>query len=95
MRGKVSGALSQFRKSSNSRLYLVMYLLISALVVDAVIVSVSDFLQDQIVSPTGTVLFMSTGFIFIIGQYVILQYIKRKKPETFDLNFTTLILFIK
>ena len=81
MRGQVSRALSQFRKSSNSRLYLVMYLLISALVADAVIVSVSDFLQDQIVSPAGTVLFMSTGFIFIIGQYVILQYIKRKTRD--------------
>ena len=58
-----------------------MYLLISALVVDAVIVSVSDFLQDQIASPAGTVLFISTGFIFIIGQYVILQYIKRKTRD--------------
>ena len=48
MRGQISRALSQFRKSSNSQLYLVMYLLISALVADAVIVSVSDFLQDQI-----------------------------------------------
>ncbi|MGB7559809.1 MAG: hypothetical protein WBM37_14965, partial [Nitrososphaeraceae archaeon] len=73
--------MSQFRKSSNSQLYLVMYLLISALVADAVIVSVSDFLQDQIVSPDGTVLFISTGFIFIIGQYVILQYIKRKTRD--------------
>ena len=46
-KGQISRALSQFRKSSNSQLYLVMYLLISALVADAVIVSVSDFLQDQ------------------------------------------------
>ena len=81
MRGQVSRALSEFRKCSNSQLYLVMYLLISALVVDAVIVSVSDFLQDQIVSPAGTVLFILTGFIFIIGQYVILQYIKRKTSD--------------
>lgn len=81
MRGQISRALSQFRKSSNSQLYLVMYLLISALVADAVIVSVSDFLQDQIASPAGTVLFISTGFIFIMGQYVILQYIKRKTRD--------------
>ena len=81
MRGQVSEALSQLRNCSNSQFYLVMYLLISALIVDAVIVSVSDFIQDQIISPAGTILFIITGFIFIIGQYVILQCIKRKTRD--------------
>jgi signal transduction histidine kinase len=58
-----------------------MYFLISALIVDAVIVSVSDFIQDQIISSAGAVLFIVTGFIFIIGQYIILQYIKRKTQD--------------
>jgi hypothetical protein len=81
MRGQLSRALSQFRKYNNSQMYLVAYLLISALIVDAVIVSVSDFLQDQIVSPSGTVLFILTGFLFIIGQYAVLKYVKRKTKD--------------
>lgn len=81
MRGQLSQALSQFRNCGNSQFYLVMFLLISALIVDAVIVSVSDFIQDQIISPAGTILFIVTGFIFVIGQYIILQYIKRKTRD--------------
>jgi signal transduction histidine kinase len=81
MRGQVLQALSQFRKSNNSQMYVVAFLLISALIVDAIIVTVSDFLQDKIVSPPGVVLFITTGTIFIIGQCVILQYIKRKTTD--------------
>jgi signal transduction histidine kinase len=62
-------------------MYIVTFLLISALIVDAVIVSVSDFLQDQIESPPGIVLFIMTASLFIVGQYIILQYVKRKTKD--------------
>ena len=78
MRGQVSRALSQFRKRNDSQMYVVTLLLFSVLIVDAVIGNVSDFLQDQIASPSGIILFISSGILFIIGQYVILQYIKTK-----------------
>jgi len=81
MRGQVLRALSQFRKCDSAHMYVVTLLLISALIVDAVIVSVSDFLQDQIISPPGIVMFISTGFLFIVAQYVILQYVKRKTKD--------------
>jgi signal transduction histidine kinase len=81
MRRQVLQVLSQFRKCNNSQMYVVALLLISALIVDAVIATVPDFLQDQIVSPPGIVLFIMTGVFFIMGQYVILQYIKRKTKD--------------
>jgi nitrogen-specific signal transduction histidine kinase len=81
MRGQVLGALSQFRKCNNAHMYIVTLLLISALIVDAVISSVSDFLQDQIGSLPGIILFTTTGFLFIVAQYIILQYVKRKTKD--------------
>jgi signal transduction histidine kinase len=62
-------------------MYIVTLLLISALIVDAVISSVSDFLQDQIGSLLGITLFTLTGFLFIVAQYIILQYVKRKTKD--------------
>ena len=78
MRGQVLQLLSQFRKRNDSQMYVVTVLLFSVLIVDAVVGNVSDFLQDEIISPPGIALFISGGIIFIIGQYVILQYIKTK-----------------
>jgi len=62
-------------------MYIITLLLISALIVDAVIVSVSDFLQDEIVSLPGIVLFILTGSLFIVAQFIILQYVKRKTKD--------------
>jgi nitrogen-specific signal transduction histidine kinase len=81
MGGQVLRALSQFRTCNNAHLYIITLLLISALIVDAVIVSVSDFLQDEIVSPPGIILFILTGLLFIVAQYIILQYVKRKTKD--------------
>jgi signal transduction histidine kinase len=81
MGGQVLRALSQFRMCNNVHMYIITLLLISALIVDAVIVSVSDFLQDEIVSPPGIALFILTGLLFILAQYLILQYVKRKTKD--------------
>jgi signal transduction histidine kinase len=81
MGGQVLRALSQFRTCNNVHMYIITLLLISALIVDAVIVSVSDFLQDEIVSPPGIALFILTGLLFILAQYLILQYVKRKTKD--------------
>ena len=78
MRRQVLQVLSQFRKCNDSRMYIVTLLLFSVLIIDAVINNTSDFLQDQIASPPGIIQFISIGIVFIIGQYVILQYIKTK-----------------
>ena len=78
MRRQVLQVLSQFRKCSDSQMYIVTLLLFSVLIIDAVINNTSDFLQDQIASPPGIIQFISIGIIFIIGQYVILRHIKTK-----------------
>ncbi|MDQ3839692.1 MAG: ATP-binding protein, partial [Thermoproteota archaeon] len=52
-----------------------------ALIIDAIVSTVPDFIQDQITSLPGVTLFILIGCAFVLGQYFVLQFIKEKTKE--------------
>lgn len=79
--GQFSKLMSHVRETSNYQIYILISFLLSALVLDALISTVSDFLQDRIVSPVGISLFIIIAFAFVASQYFVLQYIKEETRE--------------
>lgn len=81
MNGQISQVLSQLRHNSNFHIYVVICFLMVALIIDALISTVVDFLQDRITSNIGMGLFILVGCAFVAGQYFILQFIKEKTKD--------------
>jgi nitrogen-specific signal transduction histidine kinase len=52
-----------------------------ALLIDALIHAVPDFIQDKIISGPGIALYILISASYVTGQYFILQYVKKKTRE--------------
>jgi nitrogen-specific signal transduction histidine kinase len=78
--------------NKNLKIFTVVSFLVFALIIDSLIGSVPDFLQDRIVSGYGIALFVLIASSYVAGQYFILQFIKEKTKEirskSFQLNTT-------
>jgi signal transduction histidine kinase len=81
MNGQISDVLSQLRHDSNFHVYVIISFLVLALIIDSLISTVVDFLQDRITSYTGMALFILIACAFVTGQYFVLQFIKEKTRE--------------
>ena len=81
MNGQVSQLMSHYEPEVIFIFFLPYAFLICALIIDAVISTVPDFLQDQIATTPGMILFIITGCAYVAGQYFILQFIKEKTKE--------------
>ena len=81
MIGEISQVLSQLRHNRNFPIYVVVCFLMTALIIDALISSVVDFLQDRITTNPGVFLFILITCAFIVGQFFILRFLKEKTHE--------------
>jgi nitrogen-specific signal transduction histidine kinase len=81
MIGQISPVLSQLRHNRNFPIYVVVSFLLSALIIDALISTVVDFLQDRITTNAGMSLFILIICAFIAGQFFVLRFLKEKTQE--------------
>lgn len=91
MNWKNKYTLSSYSKK-NLKIFTVVCFLVFALIIDALIGNVPDFLQDRIVSGPGIALFVMIAASYVAGQYFILQFIKQKtkdiRSKSIQLNTT-------
>ena len=76
----------------NTRIFIIFSFLAFALIVDALIGAVPDFLQDRIVSSSGIAFFIFVAACYVVGQYFILQFVKERtidiRAKSIQLNIT-------
>ena len=65
----------------NFKIFVVISFLVLALLIDTLIGSIPDFIQDKIVSGSGITLLVLIAIAYIVGQYFILNFIKEKTKE--------------
>lgn len=81
MIGQIFPVLSQLRHNRNFPIFVVVSFLMSALIIEALIYAVVDFLQDRITTSAGMSLFILIASAFIAGQFFILRFLKEKTQE--------------
>jgi nitrogen-specific signal transduction histidine kinase len=95
MNWKNKYTLSSYSKK-NYKIFTIVCFLVFALIIDTLIVSVPDFLQDRIVSSPGIALFIMIAASYVAGQYFILHFIKQKtkdiRSKSIQLNTTHLVV---
>jgi len=74
-------ALKQSTVSKNKKILITVTFVTVALVVDAMISNIADFINQFIVSSSGATLFIIIVCIYFFGQYFILEFVKRKSKE--------------
>ena len=62
-------------------MFIVISFLVVALMVDTLIGSIPDFIQDRIVSGPGIALFVLIVMSYVIGQYFVLKFVNEKTGE--------------
>ena len=65
----------------NFKIFVVVSFLVVALMIDTLIGSIPDFIQDSIVSGSGITLFILIGLSYVVGQYFILKFVRDKTKE--------------
>ncbi|HEY9388117.1 MAG TPA: HAMP domain-containing sensor histidine kinase [Nitrososphaeraceae archaeon] len=78
---QLRSALDFFSKINNKAFFLVVAAVIFALIIDAMINFVADFVSDRIVSNWGITLFILVAIVCAAGQYFILEFVKHKIKE--------------
>jgi signal transduction histidine kinase len=76
--------LSQiFPSGEASRLsfYIIISVVISALIIDTLLNTVADFIFEGLVTFWGVTLFFILASIYVLGQYIILQYLKARTKD--------------
>src|SRR5918995_4757406 len=68
-------------EASRLALYIIISVVISALIIDTLLNTVADFIFEGLVTFWGVTLFFILAFIYVMGQYVILQYLKSKTRD--------------
>lgn len=75
-----SSLLYRFR-SKDKRLFILFSAVVALLIPDTMINYVSDFIYPQLVKFWGVALFVLIAILFCIGQYYILNFVRRKSKE--------------
>ena len=70
-----------FYGNDRLKIFLVITFLVVALMIDALFVSIPDFIQDRIISGPGIGLFILITAAYIIGQFFILKFVKERTKE--------------
>ena len=68
-------------EASRLAFYIIISVVISALIIDTLLNTVADFIFEGLVTFWGVTLFFILAFIYVLGQYVILQYLKSKTRD--------------
>ena len=83
------GLLSSFT-NNNKIIFLVIAVVIVALIVDTSFIKIYPFIFSQSLSSWRTVIFLVIGIIYAIGQYLVLNFVKKSKEiiskEQYRLN---------
>jgi hypothetical protein len=66
----------------DTRLFVLMLVVTVTITIDSEIGYVSDFIPEQISSNTGVFVFILIAVIFVVTQYLILDYVKHLNKET-------------
>jgi hypothetical protein len=74
-------ALKPFSVSKNKKILITVTFVAVALVVDAMISNIADFINQFLVSGSGITLFIIIVCIYFFGQYFILEFVKLKSKE--------------
>ena len=61
--------------------YIMLFVVVSALIIDSLINWVADFMYQNLVTFWGVTLFFILSSIYLLGQYFILQYVKSKSKD--------------
>lgn len=64
------------------RLFVLMLVITVTITIDSEIGYVADFIPEQISSNTGVFVFILIAVIFMVTQYLILDYVKHLNKET-------------
>ena len=74
--------VSTFSKSNpDERLFALMLVVIVVITIDSQIGYVADFIPEQLSSNVGVFMFVVIAAIFVITQYLILDYVKKSNKE--------------
>src|SRR5918995_2511642 len=71
----ISGEASRFA------FYIIISVVISALIIDTLLNTVADFIFEGLVTFWGVTLFFIFASIYVLGQYIILQYLKSRTKD--------------
>ena len=77
---KTAAVFSKF--GPDKRLFVLMLVVTVIITIDSEIGYVADFIPEQISSNTGVFVFILIAVIFVITQYLILDYVKHLNKET-------------
>ena len=77
---KTAAVFSKF--GPDKRLFVLMLVVTVTITIDSEIGYVADFIPGQISSNTGVFVFILIAVIFVITQYLILDYVKHLNKET-------------
>ena len=70
------------RSNPDERLFALMLVAIVVITIDSQIGYVADFIPEQLSSNVGVFMFVVIAAIFVITQYLILDYVKKSNKET-------------
>lgn len=68
-------------EASRLSFYIIISVVISALLIDTLLNYVADFIFEGLVTFWGVTLFFILASIYLLGQYVILQYLKSRTKD--------------
>jgi signal transduction histidine kinase len=68
-------------EASRLSFYIIISVVISALIIDTLLNTVADFIFERLVTFWGVTLFFILASIYVLGQYIILQYLKSRTKD--------------
>jgi hypothetical protein len=77
-----ASTMSSIPRFINAKMLLVVSIVTVAIIVDAEVGLIADFIADIVVSPSGIALFIGIAAIFAVGQHYILQFVSQRSKES-------------
>jgi signal transduction histidine kinase len=74
-------ARTSFYGDERIKIFFVISFFVVALMIDTLIGSIPDFIQDRIISNSGIALFILIAGAYIVGQFFILRFVKERTKE--------------
>ena len=67
---------------SNKKLYVLMLVAVVLITIDSQIGYIADFIPQQLSSNGGIAIFVAIAVVFVITQYLILDYVNQSNKQT-------------
>jgi hypothetical protein len=92
MQRKELNRIASFSRFTDNSFLIILSIVTLVVIIDSEVGIIADFISDSLVSSRGLGLFVVTAAVFIIGQYMILKFVKQTnkkyEPRARDLKIT-------